>query len=116
MMLYKVKVGSLMNKAGIRWTESFQPGASAMNNVLSLCMVLDYILTISMIILVVFMITIIDHSVTLVLLIISQVLGHMNFNKISQLENNMNLISMNQVKIIFLVSVLCEYQTFICDL
>ena len=57
-MLHKVKVGSSMYKEGIRWTESFQPGASGLDNVLSLCMVLDYILTISMIILMVFMMTI----------------------------------------------------------
>ena len=48
-----------------------------------------------MIILVVF----IDHSVTLVMLIISQVLGHTSFVNHDQQINHLNLLSMNEVNI-----------------
>ena len=56
-----------------------------------------------MIILVVFMITIIDHSVTLVLLIISQVLGHKSFASYG--INDLHLLNMNEVKIQYVFSV-----------
>ena len=52
-MLYKVNVGSSMYKEGIRWTETFQP--SGQWPMLSHCMVTDFILTTSMIILMIFM-------------------------------------------------------------
>ena len=46
-----------------------------------------------------------DQSLTLVIIIImSQVLGHMNFNKKDQLENFTNLLSLNDVAINHLLS------------
>ena len=98
MLLYKVEVGSAMYNEGIRWTESLQ--SFGLTDIRTQSMVLDFILTISMI-------NDHDHPVTLVMLvviIISQVLGHMNFNKISQLENNMNLFTLNDVAINHLLS------------
>ena len=56
MMLYKVEVGSAMYKEGMRWTESMQ--SFGLPDITSQNMVLDYILTISMIILMVFIMTI----------------------------------------------------------
>ena len=56
MLLYKVEVGSAMYNEGMRWTESLQ--SFGLPDIRSQNMVLHYILTISMIILVVFMMTI----------------------------------------------------------
>ena len=47
MLLYKVEVGSAMYKEGIRWTESLQ--SFGLTDIRTQSMVLDYILTISMI-------------------------------------------------------------------
>ena len=52
-----MEVGSAMYKEGVRWTESMQTFGKP--DIRSQSMVLDYILTISMIILMVFMMTII---------------------------------------------------------
>ena len=61
MLMYKVEVGSAMYKEGIRWTESLQ--SIGLTDIRTQSMVLDYILTISMI-------YDYDHPVTLVMLII----------------------------------------------
>ena len=73
-----------MYKKGVRWTESMETkaGRHEFNY-----MVLDYILTISII-----------TIAMLIIIIIPQVLGHTNFNQNTLLENNMN-ISMNKVNI-----------------
>ena len=84
MILYKVEVGSAMYKEGFRWTESIDIHGETG---ISQCMVLDYILTISII-----------TIAMLIIIIIPQVLGHTNFNQNTLLENNMN-ISMNKVNI-----------------
>ena len=98
--MYKVEVGSVLYKAGIRWTE-YNESEFTVGEHDRRYMVLDqlinvYILTISLIILVVFMITIIDHPVTLVMLITSQVLGHKNI--ISYAIDQLHLLNMNEVK------------------
>ena len=100
MILYKVEVGSAMYKKGIRWTEYMESEGIGKHDIK--IMVLDYILTISK--------TIDhphnyqDHPVALVILIIiitSQMLGHMNFNKNAHQENNMVKLSMNKVTMNF---------------
>ena len=79
-----MEVGSALYKKGVRWTESMETkaGRHELNY-----MVLDYILTISII-----------TIAMLIIIIIPQVLGHTNFNQNTLLENNMN-ISMNKVNI-----------------
>ena len=79
-----------MYKEGIRWTECMETfGRTDITY-----MVLDYNLNI-------FMIT--KINLVIIIIIISQVLGHTNFNKNGQLANSMNLLSMNEVKTISLV-------------
>ena len=55
MMLPKVEVGSAMYKEGVRWTESMQ--SFGLPDIRSQSMVIDYILTISISIFMVFMMT-----------------------------------------------------------
>ena len=91
--LLKVEVGSEMYKKGIRWTEfcQMEPFTTDVESEMKF-MVLDYILTIS--------ITILqdsyhDHPVTLamliIIIIISQELGHASFKKNVQLENELGI-------------------------
>ena len=92
-MRYKVEVGSALYKRGIRWTEYMESEIIGKHDFQY--MVLDFILTISMVILM-----ILNRTTTmLILVIMSQTLGHANFNKGARQENNMVLISMNEVKI-----------------
>ena len=89
-----------MYKKGIRWTEYMESEGIGKHDIK--IMVLDYILTIS---------TTIDHPhnyqdhpvalVILIIIITSQMLGHMNFNKNAHQENNMVKLSMNKVTMNF---------------
>ena len=98
MRLYKVEVGSAMHKKGIRWTEYMESESIGKHDLKY--MVLDFILTIST--LIDHLYNYRDHPVTLVILIIiiiSQVLGHTNFNKNAWRMIYMSKITMNKVKI-----------------
>ena len=89
-----------MYKKGIRWTEYMESESIGKHDLKY--MVLDFILTIST--LIDHLYNYRDHPVTLVILIIiiiSQVLGHMNFNKNAKKENNMCPLSMDTVTMNF---------------
>ena len=94
-------MGSALYREGFRWTEYMESerwrGKHDRNY-----MVLNYIITSSMNILLVFMITVTITlcPVTLVILVIisiSQAIGHMIFDMNPKEENSMNLFNMNEV-------------------
>ena len=89
-----------MYKKGVRWIEYSESEGIGKHDTKH--MVLDYIITIS---------TTIDHPykyhdhhvtlVILIIIIISQVLGHTNFKEKTQKENNMCTLSMDRVTMKF---------------
>ena len=89
-----------MYKKGVRWIEYSESEGIGKHDTKH--MVLDYIITIS---------TTIDHPykyhdhhvtlVILIIIIISQVLGHTNFKEKTQKENNMCQLSMDRVTMKF---------------
>ena len=89
-----------MYKKGVRWIEYSESEGIGEHDTKH--MVLDYIITIF---------TTIDHPykyrdhpvtlVILIIIIISQVLGHTNFKEKTQKENNMCHLSMNRVTMKF---------------
>ena len=91
---FKVEVGSAMYKEGIRWTETFGRTDITTEALGTQHMVLDFILTISLRF---SWSLIIDNDVSLVMLIIiiiSQVLGH---TKVKKALTGINLFSLNEV-------------------
>ena len=77
-----------------------------------------------MITLMAFMICIMITLVMLIIIIISQVLGHTSCVKYAQKINHMDMLSMNKVTIKSFIVIspkqnhilMCNYQTFMCDL